>query len=367
MSGVYIAMKKLSLIASLVFVLTAFSTTAQAASDVRSVMVQGTAICTKQGRSATTCFANSETPKAFPVWSKDGARIAYIEFSDKAVALATLVVSDKSGQAISKILIKPNLPGEFQSGMRFVQEIEWLANDSLVVSGSVNPTTTEYIVYDLITGKAAKEFFDDGGGAAFSPDGRHFAAVTGGPHFTTEGHRDQVLLVDDAPIAKPKSLGRISFGDKPRWSPDGKSIAVLTADENKRTHSVLHWDMGSGKASVFAMPFSAERPQEMFWKGNDLYIKRKVVISRATSSPTLPGRLGSVDEAWAMPMAATSTTTLMKWKRVDTAEISNPMAKAKELRARFEKENRGEAGVDQDFWCSDCELSKLPRRSAARD
>jgi hypothetical protein len=360
-------MKKLSLIAGLAFVLTAFSSTGQAASDVRSVMVRGTAICTKQGRSATTCLASNETPKAFPVWSKDGARIAYIELSDQAVALATLVVSDKFGQAISQILIKPNLPGELQSGMRFIQEIEWLTNDSLVVSGSVNPTTTEYIVYDLVTGKATKEFFDDGGGAAFSPDGRHYAAVIGGPHFTPESHRDQALLVDNAPVARLKSLGRISFGSKPLWSPDGKSIAVLTADENKRTHSVLHWDMGSGKASVVAMPFSAEQPQEMFWKGNDLYIKRKFASSRVTSSPSLPGKLGSVDEAWTMPMAATSTATSMKWKRVDSAEILNPMAKATELRARFKKEISGEAGVDQDFWCSDCGLSKLPRRSAMRD
>ena len=135
-----------------------FAPVTEAASPVLSVMVKGTEICVRQEKGPMNCFAGSSATKSLPVWSKDGSKIAYIEAADKTLALANLVVIDQYGQVIQRMSIKPNVPGEVQSGMRFVESVEWLTRDSIVVSGTVNPSTTEYNVFDLATGKCPKNF-----------------------------------------------------------------------------------------------------------------------------------------------------------------------------------------------------------------
>ena len=357
---------------ALAWALSVTALAAYAAPTVRVVMVKGTEICVKQDRSPLTCFPGSAVGKSLPVWSKDGTKIAYIEAKDPAFALASLVVIDQHGQVIQTMPIKPNVPGEVQSGMRFVESVEWLTSDSVVVSGTVNPSTTEYNVFDLVTGKPSKEFFDDGGGAAFSPDGRHFASVSGGPHFTLESDRDHKLNVDGTPVfdAQGPNREQISFRDTPKWSADGKSLVVPAFDKEKRSNSMVHWDARSKRASMISLPFSAAASEEFFWKGASLYVKRKVVeprsgttsISSAAPAPTVKGMANTVTEAWVLSNNAAS-----RWKKVDASSAVNPAAMARDFRAQLRQQNRTAETKDPDFWCADCELTKLPRRASLRD
>ncbi|MBB2486904.1 hypothetical protein H5407_16875 [Mitsuaria sp. WAJ17] len=114
-----------------------------------------------------------------PAWSRDGSRIAYIDDADPGSALAWLVVIDPQGRALSRLPIKPLAVGEGCSGMRFVESLEWLGSDRVVASGSLNPSSTESLVFDLGRNAVVAEYVDDGRGASFSPDGRHVLLVEG--------------------------------------------------------------------------------------------------------------------------------------------------------------------------------------------
>jgi hypothetical protein len=143
--------------------------------EIRTVMVVDNEICIKYGDGPITQLTEDGFAKAIPTWSKDGAQIAFIEGVKDQGAMAKLVIIDMNHNAISEMSIHPYLPGEVESGMRSVEALEWLTADRLVVSGTVNPSTTEYDVIDLTRRVVTKQVFNDGQGAAFSPDGQHYA------------------------------------------------------------------------------------------------------------------------------------------------------------------------------------------------
>lgn len=326
---------------------------------VRVVTVRGTEICAKFEKTSEICFAGSAAQKFLPVWSKDGSRIAFIEASKDSAALANLIVSDQHGQMISKMLIKPVLPGDVRSGMRHVESVEWLTRDSLAISGSVNPTSTEYIIFDLVSRQPVREFVDDGHGAAFSQDGLHHASVTGGPHFTSEKNRDLKLNIDDVPVLERQPQGEFLIVSKPRWSPDGKSVAVLAADQKKGAQVVARWDKTTGKISMLELPGGVDAPHEAFWGSGGFYVTRTISGGSTAGSLTGPGKQSQVREAWLM----TSANVSGAWKKVVGVAPANPEAKARELQARLRRDFGTLGDRDHDFWCANCDLASLPRRS----
>ena len=116
---------------------------AHAAQPLHIAFVQDRAICTIIDSAPTNCFGAVNVQISLPVWSRDGTKIAYIENTNSAQALATLVIVDKFGQGLSRTAIKPLPNGEVRSGMRFVESVEWIGPEQVAVSGSVNPSTTE--------------------------------------------------------------------------------------------------------------------------------------------------------------------------------------------------------------------------------
>ncbi|MDR3415251.1 MAG: hypothetical protein P4L83_03610 [Nevskia sp.] len=263
-------------------------------------------------------------------------------------ALAKLVVIDRRGNLLSQIPIKPAAPGQVASGMRFVEALEWLTPNQIAVSGSVNPSTTEYELFDWTTGKTLKAFFDDGGGAAFSPDGQHYAYVTGAPHFARAADRTPTLNLDDKPLYKAAG-GQVEFSSRPQWSDDGQSLAVLTADASGR-RSVLVAGARSASAAPTPLPAVAGTPQvapkALFWSGGDLYLTQTT-----NDGPQAAPR------TWILPKGTGA------WTSVEATQApAEPATKSKSAKTLARAAAPG--GTYYDVWCGSCDLTALPRRSS---
>lgn len=368
--------KMLSVAYLLLFQAETFAAITAAAPEVRAVMVMDKAICIQVGRaSPLTCFGKSANDKAFPVWSKDGIKIAYIERSGNARSLARLVVADTHGQTLVSWPIQPVTAGEIPSGMRAVESVEWIGSDKIVVSGSINPSTTEYLVFDANSGLLEHEFNDDGFGAAFTSDGKLRAYVTGAPHFTRAKHRAPKLLVNDAEIVDFSRHASVIAG-QPLWSSDNSTLAVpMLADliggsgsskssQAAARRSVLVWNRRSRAVASIDLPFMGDRTFSLAWQNASLIVAISPVLSASTSVEGL-GQMKAPAEIWQLANPGISGRS-PNWKRITNAPAIAAKAAAVALRSEWRKEFRSPGAVsDVDLWCPACELAVLPRR--ARD
>ncbi len=338
---------------------------------IRSVIVRGTAICISLQQKLATpmrCFADNGLAKTFPLWSRDGTQIAFIEQTKKSLALNKLVIINQHGQPISSVLIKANVPGEIQSGMRFVESLEWLGRDKIAVSGSVNPGTTEYNIVDIGQRKVVKEFFDDGRVTSFSPNGQHYTSISDSPHFTPAQQRTPMLNIDGVPVLAEADQS-LTFADKAQWSPDSKSVALHAVNTGKGTHHLVRWNLGTSRVQVSLLPNAASAPDAMFWANGTLHLQQKVDNPTPLASEIAPGKRNFITLAWnhSPSRSVNQTDRSMQWIPTTPLASTNPQAKAKALRTELGKQLQILQGEQADFWCADCDLSLLPRQNGMAD
>ncbi len=355
----------LATFATVALALAASAAHAQANATIHTVMLRGTTLCIGLPQQPLHCLADDKTAKAMPLWSQDGTRIAYIAQERKSPALAWLVVIDRHGKLLSKSAIKPELPGEIRSGMRFVEALQWLGKDKIVVSGSVNPGTTEYNVIDLSSGKTVKEFFDDGHVTSFSPDGQHYTSLSGSPHFTPTAQRAPILNIDNVAVLNDAERS-LAFPDQAQWSPDSRSVAIHAVDSSGNTHHVVHWNLGAKRATITPLPLASSAPQAMFWLAGNLQVQQKVLNPHPLAADIAPGLVNFINQAWRSSpgLPLNQSAAPIQWVPTDMAASPDPQAKGRSLRARLEKAAQPGSGAQADFWCQDCELSALPRQNA---
>ncbi len=332
------------------------------AQDIRGVVVSENQVAVSSGAGGLFLpITHDDAAKALPVWSNDGTHIAYIEKRPDTADLAKLVVIDTQGQVMSTAPIKPVVSGEVRSGMRYVESVQWITPSRIVVAGSVNPTTTEYNIVDVGSGSTVKEFFDDGSGASFSPDGLHYAYVTGAPHFTPASERRPTLKVDGKSVSIA-TRSPLEFVDVPVWSPDSRFVAVLVKYAANQGYSIAVAQPSVTAAALAKLPFEDSAPASVYWAGDHLYVTRKVpdlhpakIIMGKRQFITETYMLQEGEEGAAEPWSLLGNGQAP----VDTA------AKAKEFRAKLKAAASVTRGSPSDFWCANCDLSILPRRTSA--
>jgi hypothetical protein len=316
-----------------------------ASQEIRTVMVLGNDICVRSTKGQTMHLTDDGVPKALPVWSKDGTHIAFLENTENLVVQTKLVVIDQNGRVASKVPIKPYSPGEAQSGMRYVEALEWLTADRIAVSGTVNPSTTEYDIVDLNDNSVINQFFDDGHGAAFSPDGEHYAYVSGSPHFTPTDERAPSFIVDGKPVFSGRG-NDLEFRNTPQWSEDSKAVAV-PAVRQRIEQCVVVWRRGATRASTLSIPFSPGSRTSIFWSDENLC---------ATTESMPPP---SASKVWKFSRGG----GLGSWAPVEALDVLKVVAKAQANREKLKIAIQTVGGRDADFWCEACDLTMLPRRS----
>jgi hypothetical protein len=276
-------------------------------------------------------------PKDFPLWSKDGTKIAFLRKTDRGTASGNLVVIDpETGLTEANILIRPVSPKE-GNNIRYIEKIEWLTADKIAAAGSINPSTEDTIVLDARTGEEFTDYTDDAGGAVFSPDGGHAAAETGSPHWTPTVGAEPELDIDFQRVYPAKGVN-VTLLSKPAWSEDSGKIAVVVEDYQSKLRSIALCGVQGGCEST-ALPASESDPNDRFqiqWNGGRVYV--------------------------------TSQQGTWSFLRGDSlAVVSLPLPSLKviadSMTLGLQKQIQKLGGKQPDFRCADCALAKLPRQA----
>jgi hypothetical protein len=146
-------------------------------------------------------ITNDGTRKGYLVVSGDGRRVAFARETG-GDELADIMVAGADGSGAREIHFRPS--DAHISGMRFVEGLMWITGNLLAAYGGVDPSTVEYAVTDVTTGKEVEGYLVDGFAFAPSPDGSHVAYEGYIPHFTPEAeHRPQLCLDHECGLDTP--------------------------------------------------------------------------------------------------------------------------------------------------------------------
>jgi hypothetical protein len=302
--------------------------------------------------------------KNLPVWSKDGLKIAFLRQVNKKAALDNLVVIDRQGHVLKSILVHPAGQEDEDSGMRGVETVQWLSNNRIALRGSINPSTSENMIYDVQSGKLIDEnnvvevsgdaalqmlfgkskahpkglpgdFFDDGTSVGYSPDGNHAAYITGAPHFASDTERRPTLTVDNQPIFPANKESPVKFITAPQWSSDSRFVAILAEETATKAASLVVYRLG-GKSEALPLGVNVGTPS-LSWTDNRFLVK--------LGQSTLQWR--SDDNSFGPAENA-------------VVEPTGPDASSK---AKFGELVKKAGGHDPDIWCQSC----FPRRVSVND
>lgn len=280
--------------------------------------------------------------KGVPLWSGDGTKIAFLREIDEKVALDNLIVIDsQTGKQLADIRICPVLPNVGYAVNR-IDGIEWLTNNTIAATGSLNPSTAQTFVFDIRTGQGVMDYIDDDAGAVFSPDGEHAACLRGSQHFLPDADRRPELWIDGR-RAFPGQGAHAVLLSKPAWSEDSTSVAFVAENYRSKRRSLVVCGLKSACDSV---PLSTEHPDpddrfEVEWRQGRVYL--------TFPEEQLPGQPEAKTWSWKRGEARPVPSTLPKSSR-DIAD---------HLTAGLQDRVIALDGKDADFWCSNCALAKL--------
>ena len=179
-------------------------------------------------RAVFTRFTFDPAPELSPVWSPDGARVA---FRSNRGSNGDLFVKDVSGATDEKPLLRTPMP-EFPT--------DWSRDGRFLLfarNGVQNGQDIGVLRLDATGGEVTllETPFNEGAGK-FSPDGRWLA------YMSNESGRQEIylrpfLIADGTPSLGAKWQVSNSGGTSPRWRGDGKELffrnpdgAIMTAD-----------------------------------------------------------------------------------------------------------------------------------------
>jgi hypothetical protein len=164
--------------------------------------------------------------KQLLTWSTDGASLAYFEPDREAPSSGRIVLLPVAGGKPREIAIhRPD--GRPVGGFRFVESARWTAN-TIIISGSVNPSTCEYVTIGVLEQRISNDVIAECGSFVSSPDGTHSAAREATHAGASEQEWRDYLLLDGAAVyPQPPSSARILAG--PVW--DGNQAVAIIEKE----------------------------------------------------------------------------------------------------------------------------------------
>lgn len=191
------------------------------------------------------------------------------------------VVLDLTGKVLADVAIRPPTDPP-TSGMRFVEDLEWLGAGKIRVGGSINPRNCEQFDLDIRTGQESNWHAGKCSSFAESPDGKHTAHCDTVPQ-TDDEHRFDSILVDERNVkGSVFSVATVRYWGEdpgifilagPVWSPDSKHIAVIEkrASNQEAALVILTPAASPGKGAqgeVRRIPIPSELAERPFESGS---------------------------------------------------------------------------------------------------
>ena len=328
-------------IACLLFVAALLTTYVAEAQKLKAVFVRQGEIFTLDADGKAVQITSDGLHKEDPLWSKDGSRIAYLQGVDKNLALAELVVVSGVGSKLADVLIRP-VRADQGDDMRFIETLQWLTPEKIAASGSINPSTEESLVLDLASGQEVMNYYDDSGGTVYSPDGEHAAYVDGAPHFAARDETEPALNIDLRRVY-PAAGVQVDFLSQAAWSPDGTAVAILAKSRASRALSLVVCRVDSGCSQAPLRAASADGEFTLGWSADALTV--------TAGSATWSVQTGSADLS---PEAI---------RRASAPPLPDLKQRADALVNDLRQKILDAGGVSPDFWCANCILSTLPRKT----
>ena len=147
-----------------------------------------------------------------------------------------------------------------------------------------------------VVGGEPRKILDDVASADFSRDGKKIAFTR---NENTLARTD--LWIADADGSNARELAKTDIGTAhPRWSPDGKTIAVVTPRGGRVMQSALLFDVATGKPKTLATPPKAGEMSSVVWTadgGHVLYVRAESVEAVVGSSAKIVRHDVSADTA----------------------------------------------------------------------
>jgi len=218
-------------------------------------------------------LTNDGRKKFMLVQSASGERIVFLVEVEDSADLADIVVMRSDGSQVREIQFRPGRinPSDLP-GMRGVEQLDWMGERYLLLSGSLNPSTGEYAKVDIATGLTVASYYTEGPSLVPSPDGSHVAYVGLIPHLTPEDQRRPMFCLDDECLFGQPARGyerkgaHLEYESPATWAPDGSSVAVLARNFDTNVQSVVV--RRPGGASVEFTPPEGETGRVQFaWDG----------------------------------------------------------------------------------------------------
>ena len=241
-----------------------------------AVFLRNEEVCVLDERAPMRCLTGDGTAKAALKWAPDGHRIAYAQLSALHEMLALVVVLDDQGSVQQRLPVGAIEPGNaINSTMNAVIGLRWFGAQRLVVEGHLNPSASEYVIFDVESGRTVAEIGDQAQGAGFSADGMHWAVVSGVPHFSRAAATIPTLEIDGRKVLTLKGSEE-SFASRPRWSDDARQVAILIRrGEDGPVTRVALGRAETGSAQVYPLPFRDARV-ELHWCADAPCVSRRV-------------------------------------------------------------------------------------------
>ncbi len=270
--------------------------------------------------------------KEFPMWSPSGSRLAYLAESGRPQSLGEIRIVTAFGQ--EEVTIPIQYGANSGPGVQYVESLQWITRHRVAVSGTLNPSTVETLLFDIATAKLVTVLDDDMGGAVFSPDGHHVALITGAPHFSRAEDRRPVLTIDQAKVF-PEKGEHVTLLTRPVWSQDSSRLAIAAEDSATKKRYVFLWKRGGeGERIPFATQSGEDQEIHLSWAGQSFYLVAGNTVLGFRDGRVLSGLPpgGSINY---------QTSGIVRFRT-----LARPLEAV--------------GAQDIDLWCSSCPIALLP-------
>jgi TolB protein len=203
-------------------------------------------------------IVQSREPLMSPAWSPDGEQLAYVSFEGRASSIWIQTLRSGERRKVSAREGINGAPAFSPDGKR------------LALAGSQKDGNVDVYVLDLSSGQYLRVTDDPAIDTepAWSPDGKYL-------YFTSDrAGRPQIYKIGLAPGQKPQRITfEGSYNARPRPSPDGTQLAVVTVVDGQFRIGVIDAQSGRGRVltqgSIDVAPSFAPNGQTLIYASHD--------------------------------------------------------------------------------------------------